>query len=479
MKYSKENLKIAFLSFQKDAERVPPIGLVYLATYLKEKNGIKNVKIIDKNFDDMEKELINFSPDLICMTAMTVHYMDAVRFAEDFKKKSNIPIIIGGVHISTLPTSFKPCFDIGVIGEGEETVSELVDIYIKNEKFDNKDLKKVEGLVFLENNEIIINKKRQDIELDTLPIPDFNLVNKEYFSKQEIPGPNLLVIRAFVLTSRSCPYKCKFCSTSHFWGKVRFHSPEYTAKLIKYNMDKYNATYIKILDDLFTVSPERLKNIKKELEKLGILDKIEGMECQPRANLINDDLCQIMRELKVKIVNFGFESGSERMLNWLKGGSVTVEMNKNAIILCKKYGFTVYGSLIFASPGEKIEDMMETLRFIDFAIDNNIDYLWSFIGTPFPDTPFWSIALERKKVSKDMDFSTLSHHNLDNPLLLDEDVDKEKFKEIFILGRKKLRKPKIKLMLSFFKHHPLATLKLFAKSPAYYASRVIKQVYKH
>jgi radical SAM superfamily enzyme YgiQ (UPF0313 family) len=186
-----------------------------------------------------------------------------------------------------------------------------------------------------------------------------------------------------------------------------------------------------------------------------------------------------MKDLKVKIINFGFESGSERMLNWLKSGSVTVEMNKKAIILCKKYGFTIYGSLMFGSPGEKIEDMKKTLDFIDFAIKNKADYIWSFISTPFPNTPFWDIALERGKVSNDMDFRLLSHHNLDNPLLLDSDVDKEEFKRIFVEGRKKLRNLKIKMLISFLMNHPIKTLSLSVKYPSYYVNRVVKQIYQH
>jgi len=327
-------------------------------------------------------------------------------------------------------------------------------------------------------DKLLRTPKRPEINLDSLPFPDFSLINEKYFEEQEIPGLNLLLRKTFVITSRSCPYKCKFCSTSHFWGKVRLHSPEYSAKLMKYSMETCRASYINIMDDLFTISPERLISIKKELEKLGILDKIVAMDCQPRANLINDDLCMAMKALKIKIVGFGFESGSERVLNWLKAGSVTVEMNKRAILLCKKYGFIVYGSLMFGSPGEKIRDLEKTLDFIDFAIKNKADYIWSFIATPFPDTPFWNIALERKKVSNNMNFNLLSHNNIDNPLLLDDDVDKKEFKRLFLIGRKKLRKFKIKMVISFFLTNPLNSIKIFFKYPRYYFNRIIKKIYQ-
>ncbi len=476
---TKENLKIALISFQDDAEMTPPIGLVYIATYIRDRCGIKNVKIIDKRFHNIEEEVKKFNPDLIGIGPMTINYQDAIEFAEKYKKIHNTPIILGGVHISTLPTSLKPCFDVAVLGEGELTLAQLIEFFLRGKKFDEKELIKINGLCFKYKGKLVKTKPREPVELDTLPFPDFSFVNKDYFLEQEVPGANTLAVKAYVLTSRSCPYKCKFCSTSHFWGKMRLHSPEYSAKLIKDSIDKYSATYINILDDLFTISVERLTSIKKELEKIGALDKITAIDCQPRANLINEDMCKIMKELKVTIVGFGFESGSDRILDWLKNGSVTVEMNKRAIILCKKYGFTVYGSLMFGSPGEKIEDMKKTLDFIDFASKNGADYIWSFIATPFPNTPFWNIALERKKVSNDMDFRLLSHHNIDNPFMLDDDVDKEEFKRVFLEGRKKLRKMKIKMVRDFLLEHPIKATSLFLKFPSYYIRKVVKQIYKH
>ncbi|MDP6613165.1 MAG: hypothetical protein QF673_04025, partial [Candidatus Hydrothermarchaeota archaeon] len=93
-----------------------------------------------------------------------------------------------------------------------------------------------------------------------------------------------------------------------------------------------------------------------------------------------------------------------------------------AVILGKKYGFSVVGSLIFGSPGERIDDMRKTLVFIDFFDKNRGDNLWHFVMTPFPGTPIWEIAKERGKVSDDMDWDLLRHQNIDKPLLLDPGV---------------------------------------------------------
>jgi len=474
----KQIIKIALISFQQDADRVPPVGLVYLATYLKEKLGIENIKIIDKNYHDIEKELEEYLPDLVGVGAMTVDYGEVLRFAKNFKQKHSTPIIIGGVHISTLPESFEACFDVGVIGEGEQTLAELINLFLEKGKFEEKDLAKIKSTVFFYKGKLAKTPLRENIELDSLPFPDFSFVNPDYFKEKEVPGTSEIRKKYYILSSRGCPYQCVFCSTTRFWSKVRLHSPDYVAELIKQGIENYGANHFAIMDDLFTINKERLRELRKSFEKYGLLDKIKGIEVQPRANLIDDEMCQLMKDINIKIVNFGFESGSEKMLKWLKGDSVTVEMNRQAVILCKSYGLQVYGSLMFGSPGETIEDIKQTLEFIDFVVENKARYVWSFVATPFPATPFWNIALERGRVSNHMDWDILSHHNLDNPLLLDENIDREEFKKLFLQGRKKLRKLKFIIIKDFIKSHPFRAVKMLATEPAYYIGRFVKQVYK-
>jgi len=475
-----DHLKIALVTLQKDAERIPPTGLVYLATYLNEKIGLKkeHIRIFDKNIsDNVTSEVLEFSPDIIGITSMTVDYGKAIIFAREVKKRSSAKMILGGVHISTLPESFDKVFDIGVIGEGEKTLQEIVKTYCELEALSVPNLKKIKSVIFFDGDKLISTPKRNPLILDSLPIPNFKFVDSSYFKKEEIPLISKVGVKGYLITSRGCPYRCVFCSTSRFWGKMRFHSPEFTAKIVKRLIDDFGCDYLQTLDDLFTVSPKRVREIRMAFEKEGILDKISGIICQPRTNLITDELCKEMKKIKIKTVSFGFESGSPKMLNWLKQQSVSPKTNIEAIRLCSKYGFKIYGSLIYGSPGETIEDMEKTNRFIDFAIKNGATYVWSFVATPFPGTPFWDIALERGKVSPHMDWDLLAVHNLDNPLLLDENIDKKEFKRVFMKGRRKIRKLKIKLIKEFVARNFFVTIKLVLNDPRYYLTRVFRQVF--
>jgi radical SAM superfamily enzyme YgiQ (UPF0313 family) len=185
-----------------------------------------------------------------------------------------------------------------------------------------------------------------------------------------------------------------------------------------------------------------------------------------------------MKEIKIKVVNFGFESGSDKVLNYLKAGSVSVEMNKKAVLLCTKHQIKVYGSLMYGSPTETIEDMEKTNDFIDFCIKNNATNIWSFVATPFPATPFWEIALKRGKVSNKMNFDLLTHHNLSSPLLLNPEISPNDFQKVFLKGRKKLRGLRTKLILEFLLKNPFNLFKMVFKEPKYYLSRISKQLFK-
>src|SRR3989338_3208987 len=370
-----------------------------------------------------------------------------------FKEKLNVPIVIGGVHISSVPQSLAKYFDVGVIGEGEQTFLELLKSFEKNGRLDLESLKNIPGLAFHINGIVHVTEKRGMIEqLDNIPIIDRDLLHKEYFNKKIIPHIAKHGIEGTILTARGCPYRCVFCSTKRVYDEIRLMA------------EKYNITHVTIWDDLFTAHIPRLKEINFLL-KSDDLTKDITFSCQARANQINDFICKTLKDLNVKQVSFGFESGSERMLRYLKRESVTVEQNRQAIIKCKEYSFRVYGSLIFGSPTETIDDMKETIDFIKFAKRSGADALWAFIMTPFPETEMWEIAKQRGKVSEEMNWDLLSHQNVDNPLMLDPEVDKSQFKEVFLNAREELNYFRKKYIKDNFMNSPLDTIFSALKHP--------------
>lgn len=456
-------LKIALVSCNKGVE--PPIGLVTLATYLKEKENFNNINMVDINFDKVFAKVMELNPNIICFSSFTMYYALTIDMAKKIKENLNAPIVLGGTHISTLPQSLEKCFDIAVIGEGEITLSELLKLYGKKRKFEVKDLKQIKGITFFDDdNKLVINERREPIKnLDEIPNLDKSFINKNYFKKTILPNGKYGRL-ANMVTARGCPYRCSFCSTSVFWGNtVRYHSPEYITKEIEDYVKNYKVKHIIIWDDLFTINLDRLKKFSKLLNEKKL--KL-SFTCEVRADLVTEELCKILKELNVERVGFGFESGSERILKMLKKESVTIEDNKRAVDLCKKYNFLVEGSLIFASPSEKIEDMKKSIELIRSMIKKKVNNIWTYILTPLPGTEMWEIAKQRGRVKdSNMDWRILFFQNINNPLLLDEDIDKEEFKklmgdlriELQYFRRKKIKKDMI--------NHPLQLIKKTIKNP--------------
>lgn len=460
-------MKIAFVSLNTYQPRFPPLGLAYLATILKKQDPNKQIRIFDANFEDVYSEVKNYSPDLIGITAMTPDYGRAIDFAEKTKQDTKVPIILGGVHVTTLPSSMKGCFDIGVLGEGEETISELVNTFGKHGIFPLENLKKIKGIIFHTAEGICNTGRRELIEnLDTIPHPDRTIINEAYFEKMMWNGK--IGKRTHIITSRGCPFGCAFCSTSLFWQrKIRLHSIPYIMEDIKEMYYKYNITHFDVQDDLFIFKKDRAEEMIAALEKEGLLGKISWF-VNLRVDLVNEELLKALKRLNVLKLGFGFESGCDKTLKFLKNNTVTVEQARNAVKLCLKHGIEVGGSFIFAVPGESISDMYETLSVIKEFKDMGVTDLSTFVLTPYPGTKVWEIAKERGKVTDDMDWNRLaqnSEYNALNPMLLDQDIDRKQYKKYFKDRSKLMKSFKFSVVKTDLKRNPFWVLWKAIKKP--------------
>ncbi|MBF0553501.1 MAG: B12-binding domain-containing radical SAM protein [Nitrospirae bacterium] len=373
------------------SDQFPALGLGYIKSYCLEK--IKDEVQVMIFRENIIRAVTNYKPDLIGISSVTQFYSKAVQSAITLKKQfKDVILVIGGVHISTLPESLNDVFDCGVIGEGEETFYELVSL-LKDNEFYKDNLKAIDGLAFKYNGELIITRRRELIkELDSLPHLDRNDYKHMNYSH--------------IVSSRGCPYKCKFCSSTYFWGasKVRYHSAQYVFDEIRLLVEHNSAIHITFWDDLFVFSRKRLNELLELLKQAGKKYKHVTYSCTARANIVNDDLCEILRKLNVKYVYLGLESGSDRVLKNIKGG-VSVNDNINAVNTLHKWGFFVSGSFVINNPDEEEDDLKATYEFIKAAplSGGTVN-----VAIPLPATPYWDYALSKGLVSNDMDFEKLN-----------------------------------------------------------------------
>lgn len=459
---SQRNIKLALVNIKQRDMMSPPLGLGYLATFAQQHMPECDVRIIDINFEDPYHAILDYQPDILGISSITMHYNAALELAAKVKQTLPIPVLLGGVHISSCPESFRPVFDAAVIGEGEFTLRDLLRLYQQEQALPATALAKIPGLIFADGARTVTTATRPLISpIDQIPFPDRSLLNPHYFDALPFPELNDRACRASaIMTSRGCPYKCVFCSTSAFWQKVRIHSAHYVASEVKYLVETFGVEHIKIWDDTI-FGKGRLRELRDAFKQVGVLGQVT-FNAQLTASLVDDELCDLLTDLGIKGVGFGFESGSDPITEYLKGGAVTVEQSLHAVEVCKQHGLYVMGSLMFGSPGETLADMERTLEFIDAAREKGADQIHIFVTQPFPGTALWRYGQEKGLIKADFDFDHTSKYDVDEPLFLEPSVPKAEFKRILAEAHRRAKRypaHSFQRRLRLFILHPSATLK--------------------
>lgn len=386
--------------FMEVQYRFPQLGLGYLAAALRKHFDGIQIRIVARN---VEKELFSFMPDVVGITAVSQNYEYAKQYAKT-AKKMNLPVIIGGIHISSLPQTMTEDMDYAIMGEGEQTIVELVDTLANH-----RPVTGIKGIAYRDGGgSMKLTEPREFIDpLDNIPFPARDLLKTSRFGN--------------IFSSRGCPYSCTFCASTRYWNKLRFFSAEYVVAEIKEMVEKYGAKRISFYDDLMIADKPRLEKIADLVQREPVLKKIK-FGINARANLITDHTAEVLKSMHVASVGMGLESGNESTLRYLKGGSVSVQDNYNAVTTLHKYGIAANASFIIGSPNETREEILETLRFIKTSGLNFVD---TFFLTPLPGTPVWEDAKQRGLVSDDMDFSRLNIFHAKDPIIMSERIDRD------------------------------------------------------
>jgi anaerobic magnesium-protoporphyrin IX monomethyl ester cyclase len=359
----------------------PPLGLAYIASVLRQSH---EVKIIDSNIlnytiGDVEEELRSFNPDVVGITSVTPSIYEAYKVAETAKKvREDCKVVLGGPHATFMPRqTMEECeyIDIIVRGEGEETTSELIENIEKGAP-----LNEVKGITFREKNEIIDTEPRPFIKnIDDIPFPSRDLLPMQLYKFNGVKYTTML-------TSRGCPFKCSFCSSSRlFGGYWRGRSPENVLEEMKIVYEEYGIRNIEFMDDTFTLNQERAEKICDEIIKQG-WDISWG--ASSRVDTLSKKLVEKMKKAGCWIIFLGIESGSQKILDAI-GKRITLEQVKKAVKILKDAGIQVLGSFIIGFVQDTKETIKETIKF---AKSLNLNYAEFSILTPYPGTPIFDYA---------------------------------------------------------------------------------------
>ena len=210
-----------------------------------------------------------------------------------------------------------------------------------------------------------------------------------------------------MITSRGCPYRCTYCMASYMWQRrVRFRSIKNVMDEIEECINKYGIAEFNFHDELFTVNKQRVIEFCREVKRRN-LDIV--WVCMIRVDFVDEETLKEMESAGCKKIAFGFESGSQMILDQMKK-RVALEKAEEAVKLVKKAGIKTAGSFMLGNIGETEETIRQT---INLAKRLNCDTMAFFIASPYPGTEFYETAKANGYFRRDLewkDFALVSNN---------------------------------------------------------------------
>ncbi|MBP7652112.1 radical SAM protein [Candidatus Dependentiae bacterium] len=360
-----------------------PIGLLYISSYLKKKlSDSVDVNIIDAVSETGVKKKINhyqygltiheiadkvneINPDMVGLTNMfSMRKSEMFRLAEIIKKKNKeIKITVGGIYPTIFPelTLKSEYIDYLIIGEGEESFAQLIKNIINNSPLNN-----IDGIGYKQNKNIVINPKSIFINnLDEIPFPDRESINFNFYNNYKMKLYGLGFKRkASIITSRSCPNRCSFCSMYLSHGpKWRSRSAENVVDEILYLKKHFLIDELFVMDDNFSFDKNRTIQICEKIIKQNIKIKWNtpnGLS----AKTLDLETLQIMKKSGCHRICIAIESGDSYIRNKIIGKGISDEKIKEVVENANKAGLSIFAYYIIGMPGETEESFNKTISQI-------------------------------------------------------------------------------------------------------------------
>jgi anaerobic magnesium-protoporphyrin IX monomethyl ester cyclase len=392
----------------ESGSELPPLGISILAAITRQNKY--DTSILDSialrlNKQETVRRILDANPDYLGITSTTMAIFNAVDIATEIKKQNKgMKIILGGPHLTAAPLETMErfdCFDVGVFGEAENTILELLDHLDRKKSLDN-----VKGLVLKKGKKVMMTEHRPYIkDLDELPLPAWDLLPNLVKYYQPAADSLYRSPATLLITSRGCPGQCIFCEKSVFGNLCRAHSAPYVIKMIKYLIDNYGIKDLFIEDDNFLVFKGRMKEVCKTIidEKIDIT-----WSCMGRVDMVDEETLKLAKQAGCWQINYGCESGSQKILDILNK-RVKVEQIEKAVRMTSDAGIGVKGLFMLGNFGETEETIKETMSLVKRIplTDFHMTYF-----TPLPGSKAWELAPQYGTF--DPDWKKANMFNMDN-----------------------------------------------------------------
>ncbi|MDP3728013.1 MAG: radical SAM protein [bacterium] len=387
-----------------------PIGMLSIAGYINKKGH--EVKIFDSllypdriedkthygaSFERIGKTINEFKPDIIGIANLFSTQMKKALGLTEYIKSiyPDGKIVVGGPHATARPEEFlvSSSIDFVVIGEGEITLAEIAEYYDGK-----KDITEVNGIAYMKEGKLQLNKSEYIQDLDSIPYPAYHLVDLEEYFKMSKAGRGSRLDDIFhepkrevsIITSRGCPYECIFCSIHPTMGyKFRYHSPEYVVGHIELLVKMYGVDFIHFEDDNLTLNQVRFEKILDMIIEKGLEFGWDTPNAV-RADALSLSILKKVKQTHVRSLTISIESGNQEFLNNVVKKNLDIEKVIETASNCKKLRIPLHAYYIIGFPHETKENIQQTIDFAykmmkNYNIKPHLNFAMPLVGTEMYD----------------------------------------------------------------------------------------------
>jgi radical SAM superfamily enzyme YgiQ (UPF0313 family) len=424
----------------EDFHMFEPLALEYLAA------GIENeheIKILDMRIENtLESSINTFQPDVIGISAYTVHVNTTKILCEKIKNiDKRIFTVVGGHHATVMPEDFlTPFIDLVVMGEGVLPFKEVISRLSHKKGIDG-----IPGTAYLKDGKAVINPKNEFKDLDSVPFPSRKYsqkYRKYYYSEWLKP-------LASMRTSKGCNFRCKFCA---LWKVAETNYLTRTPENILKELATIEEKNVYFADDESLLDVERMMTVADLIIKSGMK---KNFFFYGRSDTIvrHPGLIAKWKEAGLKRLFVGLEFFRDSDLKFIKKGS-TVQMNIEAVKILNNLGVEIFPSFIIRQEFE--ENDFKELK--EFCLKLDFNFIGFCVLTPFPGTDYYN-EVKDKLITANYDYSDLIHTLLPTKLPIKKFY--EEYLSLFNNSRSKAKQ------IEFMRKYPLrewpSLLKIYYK----------------
>ncbi|MBN1871174.1 MAG: B12-binding domain-containing radical SAM protein [Candidatus Omnitrophica bacterium] len=371
-------------------DRRIPFGLAYLAAVIRDRYRTRIVDMAAENMTD--KELLDIIKkdgyNVVGITGMTHQIMNAYTLTKLIKKNTSSIVILGGCHTYFCPDeALDSGSDFVIIGEGEETLTELLEAFAK----DKREYSDIKGLAFKgEKGEIVITQKRELLpDINVIPPPARDMLPIAKYTDAGFFGRPALEF----MFGRGCPHNCIFCSSPALWERrVRMFTLDRIMDEITECTRRYRNRYIFITDDVFTVRRKFVMDFCARVKDMRL-----RWWCISRVDMVDREMLLEMKRSGCAGISYGVESGDQAILDFENKG-ITINRIKETFRLHREIGLPAKALMIIGHPletTETIRQSMELAKELDSFGYVCAQMMCPYIGTALYD----SIAKDTGKIT--------------------------------------------------------------------------------